>query len=103
MVNRESLPYNSQLSTTADRDSQLKCELWYDKIPAGKKGVAFTSAQRQRFNGVRISIYKYKEISERDECEVFEMGTSHAKLRKRVQNGVSFSAHDRLKAVNGYR
>ncbi|KAG5730191.1 hypothetical protein E4T56_gene11691 [Termitomyces sp. T112] len=73
------------------RDSQLNREIWYEKIPAGKKGVVFTPTQRQRFNGVRISICKYREINEHDEREVFQ----------RVQNGVALSTHERLKAVNG--
>ena len=56
------------------RYRQLNREMWYEKIPPGKKGVAFTVAQRQRFNNVTISICKYKEINEHDEREVFQVG-----------------------------
>ncbi|KAG6868857.1 hypothetical protein C0993_008986 [Termitomyces sp. T159_Od127] len=73
------------------RDSQLNHQMWYEKVPPGKKGIAFTPAQRQRFNSSRISICKYPKIEEHDEREVFQ----------RVQNGVALSTHERLKAVNG--
>ncbi|KAG6897984.1 hypothetical protein C0992_007938 [Termitomyces sp. T32_za158] len=73
------------------RDSQLNHDMWYAQVPAGKKGIAFTAAQRQRFDNSRISICKYPSIEEYDEREVFQ----------RVQNGVALSTHERLKAVNG--
>ncbi|KAG6849420.1 hypothetical protein H0H93_008568 [Arthromyces matolae] len=72
-------------------DSELNKELWFKKVPTGRKGQVLTRAQQTRFLGTMILTCKYSTINENDEREVFQ----------RVQNGITLTSHERLKAVNG--
>ncbi|KAG6919709.1 hypothetical protein DXG01_002655 [Tephrocybe rancida] len=73
------------------RDSQLNRDMWYKKVPAGKRGLPFTPGQRQRFAQTMIPTCRYKDIDEHDEREIFQ----------RVQNGVALAPNERLRAING--
>ncbi|KAF5375840.1 hypothetical protein D9615_008171 [Tricholomella constricta] len=70
------------------KDSRLSKDVWYSKVPQGRKGHVISDVMRMRFSHTQLAVYEYDAINDYDE-------------RERVQNGVALSAHERLRAING--